>query len=206
MLNLQKTLASKLTQLLLASPSAPLAESSKTSLLTGLPRYISSTPTALRKSSDNLGACWRKLSMTCELNLHTDSCPRYYLLYSNANEEIVEFPKGFELIAGNAFRRNFTAKIPEPPKSDWAGYEISQEALMEKSIGFNCLHYDTDAKGITQPEASLGRHFMPDKPYIDEHCTSGVRLELFFPSCWNGKDAASEDHKSHMVCFILISA
>lgn len=27
---------------------------------------------------------------------------------------------------------------------------------------------------------------------------SGLRLQVFFPSCWNGKDLDSPDHKSHM--------
>jgi hypothetical protein len=47
-------------------------------------------------------------------------------------------------------------------------------------------------------EASLYRHFMPNKTYLDEHCTDGVRFELMFPSCWNGKDVDSDDHKSHV--------
>ncbi|AKS43038.1 DUF1996 domain-containing protein [Wenzhouxiangella marina] len=40
----------------------------------------------------------------------------------------------------------------------------------------------------------------PDfRPYIPE-CTAPdrVRMDLFFPSCWNGVDLDSPDHKSHM--------
>ena len=39
---------------------------------------------------------------------------------------------------------------------------------------------------------------MPNKTFIDENCADGMRLELMFPSCWNGKDVDSPDHKSHM--------
>ncbi|KAK3077228.1 hypothetical protein LTS18_010865 [Coniosporium uncinatum] len=39
---------------------------------------------------------------------------------------------------------------------------------------------------------------MPDKEYLDANCANGLRLELMFPSCWNGKDLDSDDHKSHM--------
>lgn len=27
---------------------------------------------------------------------------------------------------------------------------------------------------------------------------SGLRVQVFFPSCWNGRDLDSADHKSHM--------
>ena len=56
------------------------------------------------------------------------------------------------------------------------------------------MNYDQSRK----PEDSLYRHFMPDKDFLDENCSDGLRLELMFPSCWNGKDLDSEDHKSHM--------
>jgi hypothetical protein len=64
--------------------------------------------------------------------------------------------------------------------------------LRQKALGFNCLNYQTTA------EASLYRHFLPNKTYLDEHCTDGVRFEMMFPSCWNGVDADSHDHQSHV--------
>ena len=39
---------------------------------------------------------------------------------------------------------------------------------------------------------------MPDKQYLDANCADGLRLELFFPSCWNGVDIDAPDHQSHM--------
>jgi hypothetical protein len=96
------------------------------------------------------------------------------------------------MLAGDPLQRNFTWPVPDPPKSSWTGAQESQEALRQKAIGFNCLNYETAA------EASLYRHFLPNKTYLDEHCTDGLRLELMFPSCWNGKDVDSADHKSHM--------
>ncbi|OCK75752.1 hypothetical protein K432DRAFT_408752 [Lepidopterella palustris CBS 459.81] len=113
----------------------------------------------------------------------------YYLLYG---ENIKAFPKGFQLIAGNTRLRNFTGPVPDPPKSLWTADETTQFSLGQKAIGFNCLDYSKS------PEASLYRHFMPDKGYIDANCKNGLRLELMFPSCWNGKDVDSADHKSHM--------
>lgn len=113
----------------------------------------------------------------------------YYLQYG---DNIVEFPQGFQMIAGDPYRRNFTCQTPEPPKSQWSGYEVSQDALSQKALGFNCLNYAKAA------EPSLGRHGLPTKDFVDQNCPDGLRLELFFPSCWNGKDATAPDHKSHM--------
>lgn len=96
------------------------------------------------------------------------------------------------MIAGDQFQRNFTWPVPDPPKSEWSGAQASQFALQQKAIGFNCLNYNAD------PEPSLYRHSLPDKAYLDENCPDGVRFELMFPSCWNGKDVDSHDHKSHM--------
>lgn len=102
------------------------------------------------------------------------------------------FPENFRMIAGDPYLRDFPWPIPDPPKSEWTGKQASQAALRQKAIGFNCLNYALD------PEPSLGRHFLPNKTYLDEHCTDGVRFELMFPSCWNGKDVDSDDHRSHV--------
>lgn len=96
------------------------------------------------------------------------------------------------MIAGDPFQRNFTWPVPDPPKSEWTGAQGSQAALKQKALGFNCLNYKQKA------EPSLGRHFLPNKTYLDEHCTDGVRFEMMFPSCWNGKDVDSDDHASHV--------
>ncbi|KAJ5620984.1 hypothetical protein N7510_004968 [Penicillium lagena] len=113
----------------------------------------------------------------------------YYLLYG---ENVTAFPQGFRMIAGDPFQRNFTWPVPDPPKSLWKGAQESQRALRQKALGFNCLNYAEAA------EPSLYRHFLPNKTFLDEHCTDGIRLELMFPSCWNGKDVDSPDHKSHV--------
>ncbi|KAK4869454.1 hypothetical protein LT330_005836 [Penicillium expansum] len=113
----------------------------------------------------------------------------YYLLYG---QNITAFPDNFRMLAGDPFQRNFTWPVPDPPKSSWSGAQASQAALRQKALGFNCLNYQAAA------EESLYRHFLPNKTYLDEHCTDGVRFELMFPSCWNGNDADSLDHKSHV--------
>ncbi|KAF7717450.1 Uncharacterized protein PECH_000381 [Penicillium ucsense] len=136
--------------------------------------------------------------------------PALYFMHSNGSAEMVEqvggmlayylqygdnikaFPDDFRMLAGDPYQRNFTWPVPDPPKSSWTGDAISQAALRQKALGFNCLHY------ASAPEGSLYRHFLPDKKFLDEHCTDGIRLELLFPSCWNGKDTDSPDHRSHV--------
>lgn len=103
------------------------------------------------------------------------------------------------MIAGDPFRRNFTLPVPDPPKSEWTGDAISQDALEQKALGFNCLNY------AGQAEDSLTRHHLPEKKWLDENCPNGVRFELMFPSCWNGKDSDADDHKSHMAYPSLVN-
>lgn len=103
------------------------------------------------------------------------------------------------MIAGDANRRNFSiqghdAKAAEPGKALWAQLgQVSQESLEQRAIGFNCLNYMKN-----EPEPSLYRHYIPDKAHMDAECPEGLRLEIMFPSCWNGKDLDSPNHRSHM--------
>jgi hypothetical protein len=103
------------------------------------------------------------------------------------------------MLAGDTHLRKFSWAVPEPEKSVWSGAEASEAALRQKALGFTCLHYDS-----LPNEPSLGRHSMPDKSFIDANCVSGLRLEVAFPSCWNGKDLDSPDHRSHVAYSSLV--
>ncbi|KAK3403083.1 hypothetical protein B0T20DRAFT_474882 [Sordaria brevicollis] len=125
----------------------------------------------------------------------------YYFLFkdaANPDKGVKAFPPGFRMIAGDAARRNYSiagtnVKDVDPEKSSWAKLgQTSQADLTQRAIGFNCLNY-----GIA-PEGTLYRHYMPDKDYLDANCADGIRAEIMFPSCWNGKDLDSENHRSHM--------
>lgn len=102
------------------------------------------------------------------------------------------------MIAGDTSRRNYTVgdssyEDPDPDKSLWASLgQTSQADLTQRAIGYNCLDYTKDAEG------SLYRHFLPSKSYIDEYCPDGIRFELMFPSCWDGVNLDSEDHRTHV--------
>lgn len=61
-----------------------------------------------------------------------------------------------------------------------AGTDFASQA-----ISYNCLDYNGPAK----PETG---------GFPNYNCPDGLRAQVFFPSCWNGKDLDSPDHKSHM--------
>ena len=73
------------------------------------------------------------------------------------------------MLAGNPFKR--------APTNDFAGQAIS----------FVCLDYSS---GTTLSTYTSG---LPNKT-----CPDGLRAQVFFPSCWDGVNLDSADHKSHM--------
>jgi Domain of unknown function (DUF1996) len=99
------------------------------------------------------------------------------------------------MISGDPRQRNFTLPTPDPPTSFWTANDTTQSALAQKATGFNCLNYYTP--GVV-PEGSREYHYIRNKTFTDENCPDGLRLEVLFPSCWNGKDLTSENHKSHI--------
>lgn len=132
----------------------------------------------------------------------------YYLLNKDAgnpDKGVKAFPNGFRMVAGDSNRRNYSIgsrnfKDADPEKSLWAMLgETSQEDLAQRAVGFNCLDYNKT------PEGALVRHYLPEKGYLDGNCPDGIRLELMFPSCWNGKDLDSANHKSHVAYPDLIT-
>ena len=112
----------------------------------------------------------------------------YYLFYM---DNLVPFPEGFQMIAGDPTFRNFTGPFPDTQLSYWPTDPTDQFFLKQRAIGFNCLNYDKD------PEASLYRHVFPTKDELDNNCKDGLRLEMAFPSCGTGA-LDSPDHRSHM--------
>ena len=96
------------------------------------------------------------------------------------------------MIAGSNHRRNTTLPHIYPyPEGPWP--EASQDVRAQRAVGFNCLHYNNSPN-----EGTARRHFMPDKSFLDAHCTDGLRLELMFPSCWNGRAEGGPMHNEHV--------
>lgn len=57
-----------------------------------------------------------------------------------------------------------------------------KNTLEQRAISFACL-------GVSGPET----HEIPS-----HNCPNGLRAQVMFPSCWDGKNLDSPDHKSHM--------
>jgi Domain of unknown function (DUF1996)/WSC domain len=53
------------------------------------------------------------------------------------------------------------------------------------AINYACLNFN----GPATPETN---------GFPNNKCSSGLRAQVFFPSCWDGKNLDSPDHKSHM--------
>lgn len=84
------------------------------------------------------------------------------------NDKLQAFPDEFRMVAGDPFQRNQTGA----------------EAAPGKAVSFVCLDYS----GKSDQYDSI-----PDK-----NCPDGLRAQVYFPSCWDGENGDSADHKSHM--------
>lgn len=78
-----------------------------------------------------------------------------------------------------AFPEGFRMIAGDPFKRNYTGDFPAQ------AISFACLDFDAEASPETK--------HLPKR-----NCPNGVRAQVFFPSCWNGKDLDTADHKSHM--------
>jgi hypothetical protein len=112
----------------------------------------------------------------------------YYLYYM---DNVKAFPEGFQMVAGYKNSRSFNGSFPDEPLSSWPQEPTDQKWLSQRALGFNCLNYGGPA------EASLYRHELPKKSFMDANCKDGMRLEIGFPSCGTG-EADSDDHMSHV--------
>ncbi|KAB8230286.1 DUF1996 domain-containing protein [Aspergillus alliaceus] len=92
----------------------------------------------------------------------------YYLQRPGQNnDKLYAFPRGFRMLAGDPFKRNYTADFES------------------QAVSYACLDYNGPAK----PETN---------GFPDYNCPDGLRVQIFFPSCWDGKNLDSPDHQSHM--------
>ncbi|KAF2470030.1 WSC-domain-containing protein [Lindgomyces ingoldianus] len=76
----------------------------------------------------------------------------------------------------NAFPEGFRMLAGDPYKRNFTG------GLDAKAVSFACL-------GANKAETNEIPNY---------NCPGGLRAQVFFPACWNGKDLDTADHKSHM--------
>ncbi|PWW78338.1 WSC-domain-containing protein [Tuber magnatum] len=96
----------------------------------------------------------------------------YYLQRRDPPEEKLKaFPPGFRMVTGDPWLRHNNTVVG---KTD--------------AFTYICLDYSGGSRGMKERYTE----------FPDRNCPSGLRVQIFFPSCWNGKDLDSPDHKSHM--------
>ncbi|GAO46748.1 hypothetical protein SAICODRAFT_28840 [Saitoella complicata NRRL Y-17804] len=92
----------------------------------------------------------------------------YYLQRYNSqtDTELVAFPDGFRMVAGNPMLRSY------------------YPSLEQRAISWMCINYAAQSL---------------EKPYFPlTYCPHGLRAQVFFPSCWDGVNLDSANHKSHV--------
>lgn len=96
-----------------------------------------------------------------------------------------------KMISDNTMHHNFSLAISDSSQS-WSEENVTQDALEQKAIDFNCL-------SDTVTEVSLYHHYLSDKVFLNANCLNEFHFEILFFICWNSKDLASSDFKSHVV-------
>ncbi|KAK5078764.1 hypothetical protein LTS08_006598 [Lithohypha guttulata] len=84
------------------------------------------------------------------------------------------FPPDFRMLRGDSKRRTITIPVP---KSFWSEADITQDALRQKAVGFNCL-------GSDPPEGSLQRHSLPSKAFLDRIETRATTVATWRFRAW----------------------
>ncbi|KAJ3517488.1 hypothetical protein NLJ89_g481 [Agrocybe chaxingu] len=105
----------------------------------------------------------------------------YYIQPPNF-EPVTAFRPGFRMITGNPMLRNYDKIDPESPEA----YSVSFRCW--ETTGF----FDQD--NMSPP--GVGNYDTIHLP--KKKCPAGIRANIFFPSCWDGVNLDSRDHKSHV--------
>jgi len=94
----------------------------------------------------------------------------YYIAQSNKNEKVTAFKPGFRMLVGDA---------------------ASKSAGPSRKVCHRCMPASGDSSNINcgSPDAqTLPKGF----------CAGGIRTVITFPTCWDGRNLDSPDHKSHV--------
>ncbi|KPI42389.1 putative fungistatic metabolite [Cyphellophora attinorum] len=97
----------------------------------------------------------------------------YYLSRGDDNLNMVPFPEGYKVLAGDAAARSF----------NFAAKTYKNSRYIAERTSFACLNYDKPS---------------PDTPRITNmDCPGGLRAQIHFPSCWDGVNLYKSD-QSHV--------
>ncbi|KAM7212787.1 protein of unknown function (DUF1996) domain containing protein [Rhypophila decipiens] len=102
----------------------------------------------------------------------------YYTAPYDKKTQVTAFKPGFRMLVGDP-----SLRYPNPNEGEY------------QSIAFRCF---TTPWGPAPPNSAIGdpewdTHAFPTTP-----CPYGLRINNFFPTCWDGVNVDSPDHKSHV--------
>jgi hypothetical protein len=103
--------------------------------------------------------------------------------FSKVNrDKLTAFKKGFRMIVGDAMLRSHNT--------------TSDEA---KALSFRCFNANRQNLIPMPGEVSWAGRESADDTYElpKKACAGGIRAQIYYPTCWDGKNLDSPDHKSH---------
>ncbi|OTA98734.1 hypothetical protein M426DRAFT_76813 [Hypoxylon sp. CI-4A] len=103
----------------------------------------------------------------------------YYLGRGENRTNIEPFPAGFKMVSGNPYLRSNDTTDVTYSNADFSGRLVSDR------VSFNCL----DSSGS-----------LPEQNYMfSTDCDNGLRAQIQFPSCWDGRDyQMDQSHVAYM--------
>jgi hypothetical protein len=86
-----------------------------------------------------------------------------------------------------AFRQGFRMLVGSPTRNADAG------DVEARQLSFRCFDKNFGGDSFGAPGTGGDTKYFPTHP-----CAGGIRANHFFPTCWDGKNLDSPDHKSHV--------
>ncbi|KAI5246626.1 WSC-domain-containing protein [Aureobasidium subglaciale] len=105
----------------------------------------------------------------------------YYLARGQNANDIIVFPKGFQMLSGNKALR-----AANQSGMTWGNSKYPNRPISD-AVSYACL-------------SSPGGPETPNMPADPRVCINGLRAQIHFQTCWNGKDLykADNSHVAHM--------
>lgn len=128
---------------------------------------------------------------TCEVNEDMSNYWIQTLFYQHRNGSMESVKQNGGMLVYYLQRKANDNEVltPMPPQLRMLAGTPSRNyfdgSLEARAVSYNCLNY----AGGGGPET----HAFPQK-----NCPNNLRVQVFFPSCWDGVNSDSSDHKRHM--------
>ncbi|KIY68708.1 hypothetical protein CYLTODRAFT_421362 [Cylindrobasidium torrendii FP15055 ss-10] len=92
-----------------------------------------------------------------------------YYLFPDTAGSTTPFPDDFRMLSGDPSLRSF-----------------NESSFAQQAVTYLCLNWDAGGETTRHNEIPV------------KDCPAGIRSQINFPSCWDGKNTDSADHKSHV--------